>query len=91
MGNWAVYDNPQVDRDVALLANSANQTVVINALADAQQRIYNDAPYAWLGTYKLFGVDGSVVWNKNVIQSMLFEPNYGGTDTAPLLNTIVFA
>ena len=90
-GNWAVYDNPRVDQDVSLLADSSNQTTVLNALADAQTQIYNDAPYAWLGTYKLFGVDGSVVWNKNVIQSMLFEPNYGGTDTAPLLNTIVFA
>jgi len=90
-GNWAVYDNPQVDRDVALLANSANQTLVVSALADAQQHIYDDAPYAWLGTYRLFGIDGSVVWNKNVVQSMLFDPNYGGTDTAPLINTIVFA
>jgi ABC-type transport system substrate-binding protein len=89
-GNWAVYDNPKVDQDVSLLYTSANETQHISALTDAQQQIYNDAPYAWLGTYKLWGIDGSVVWNKSVIQSMLFEPNYGGTTTAPLLNTIVF-
>jgi ABC-type transport system substrate-binding protein len=90
-GNWAVYDNPRVDKDVSLLTSSADQTQQVTALADAQQQIYNDAPYAWLGTYKLWNVDGSVVWNKNVIQSMLFDPNYGGTNTAPLINTVVFA
>jgi peptide/nickel transport system substrate-binding protein len=89
-GNWAVYDNPRVDQDVAVLSSTANQTQHINALADAQQRIYDDAPYAWLATYKLWGVDGSVVWNTNVVKSMLFEPNYGGTTTAPLINTVVF-
>jgi peptide/nickel transport system substrate-binding protein len=89
-GNWAVYDNPRVDHDVSIITTTANESQHIAALTDAQQAIYADAPYAWLGTYKLFGVDGSVVWNKNVIQSMLFEPNYGGTDTAPLFNTIVF-
>ncbi len=90
-GNWAVYDNPRVDKDISLLTSTADQTQQITALADAQQQIYNDAPYAWLGTYKLWNVDGSVVWNKNVIQSMLFDPNYGGTNTAPLINTVVFA
>jgi ABC-type transport system substrate-binding protein len=88
-GNWAVYNNPRVDQDVSLLTSTANQSQQIKALSDAQQQIYNDAPYAWLGTYKLWNVEGSIVWNKSVIQSMLFDPNYGGTDTAPLINTII--
>ncbi|HKM78038.1 MAG TPA: hypothetical protein VJZ03_03100, partial [Candidatus Bathyarchaeia archaeon] len=89
-GNWAVYNNPRVDQDVSLLTNTANQTQQITALADAERQVYIDAPYAWLGTFKLWNVDGSVVWNKNTIQSMLFDPNYGGTDTAPLINTVIF-
>jgi len=89
-GNWAVYNNPSVDQDVSLLTSTANQTQQINALADAERQIYADAPYAWLGTFKLWNVDGSVVWDKNTIQSMLFDPNYGGTDSAPLINTVIF-
>jgi len=89
-GNWAVYNNARVDQDVSILMSSANQTQQVIALADAERQIYSDAPYAWICTFKLWNIGGSIVWNKNTIQSMLFDPNYGGTDTAPIINTVTF-
>lgn len=90
-GNWAVYSNPTVEKGVGLLASSGSQTDILAGLKDAQQQIYNDAPYAWIGTCNLWYVDGSFVWDKSVIKSVLFDPAYTGINTAPLFNTVIFA
>ena len=90
-GNWAVYTNPTVEKAITLLANSGSETDILTSLTAAQQQIYNDAPYAWIGTCSLWYVDGSFAWDKSVIKSVLFDPAYTGINTAPLFNTVVFA
>jgi ABC-type transport system substrate-binding protein len=90
-GNWAAYSNPVVDSAVANLAKTSDMNVIITGLKTAQTQIYNDVPYAWIGTASLWYVDGSFVWNKALIKQVWFDPAYTGINTAPLFNTIVFA
>jgi len=89
-GNWAVYSNGKVDKAVAMLASSADVDEIISALKEAQQEIYDDAPYAWIAACKLWYVDGSFVWDKSLIKEVWFDPAYNGVNTAPLFNTVVF-
>lgn len=89
-GNQAIYSNPIVDQGVALMGETNNETQIINALAKAQQQIYIDAPYVWLGETYLLVIDGSYVWNKNSIAYMYYDPNYQGVTDVPPFNTIVF-
>ena len=89
-GNQAIYSNPIVDEGVAMMGQTNNETQIISALAKAQQQIYNDAPYVWLGETNLLVIDGSYVWNKNVISYMYYDPNYQGVTDVPPFNTIVF-
>jgi len=90
-GNFAAYKNPTVDHAVSVLASSGNADEIVAALKAAQQQIYDDVPYAWIGTAKLWFGDGSFVWRKALIKEVWFDPSYGGINDAPLFNTVVFA
>ena len=87
-GNLAVYDSPAVDSAVALMAHSNDMTSIVSSLTVAQKQVYDDAPYAWLFGEKLLSVDGTWVWNSNVIKGMYMVPDVTGVNDLPLLNTI---
>ncbi|MDG6925076.1 MAG: hypothetical protein JRN09_00835 [Nitrososphaerota archaeon] len=89
-GNWAGFSNPQVQACVNAFTNSASQTAIQAACTAAQQAIYTQAPYAWLGFAKLWYYSGSLVWQKGVIKNFYLDPNWNGIDTMPLINTVTF-
>jgi peptide/nickel transport system substrate-binding protein len=89
-GNTAIYSNPIVQNAITALLSSDNVTFIHSQLAAAEQQIYNDAPYAWLGVMKLWYADGSLVWKKNVINSFYVDPTMTAWDTAPFINTVTF-
>lgn len=89
--NYAVYDNPIVDKAINVLSTSGDQTEVVTALTAAQKAIYDDAPYAWIATTSLpLRGQGSTVWNKNLIKNVYFDPNYSGVTDSPMFNTVTF-
>lgn len=90
-GNYAAYSDPVVDKGVLMLSQSGNVDEILSTLKVAQQKVYDDTPFAWIGTTKLWLGDGSVVWDKTLIKQVYFDPCYTGLNAAPLFNTIVFA
>jgi peptide/nickel transport system substrate-binding protein len=91
LGNYAVYSNPTVQSCVNAFTSTSNTSQIQALCKRAQQQIYNDAPYAWLGVNRLWYVDGSLVWQKNVVKSFYVDQVWGGQDLAPLFNTVSFA
>jgi ABC-type transport system substrate-binding protein len=89
-GNFAGYYNPDVQACVNAMTDSANLTYIQGLCKIAQGQIYNDAPYGWFGWAKLFDMDGSIVWQKGVINSFYLDPVWGGMTTMPLINTVTF-
>lgn len=90
-GNWAVYYNPEVQNCVDAFTRSANSTLIRSVCAPAQAKIFSDAPYAWIGVSRLteaFG--GSLVWNKELVRSLMIDPIWTGASSTPLFNTIEF-
>ena len=70
-GNWAAYNNSAVDQEVYSFYRSNNINYIQSQLKLAQQQIYNDAPYAWVGIFTLAaGGDATFVWNNHVIASL---------------------
>jgi len=88
--NWAIYSNPTVQTCVNDWTNGASNSTLISDCTAAQKQVYNDAPYLWLGTLKLVFGAGSVVWNKDVVKSMLLDPVYTGQSSTAIFNTIQF-
>ena len=62
--------NPTVQKCVDAWTSTGDVTQIKTLCTAAQQQIYNDAPYIWLGTVKLVFGGGSVAYNKNVVQSV---------------------
>ena len=91
LGNYAVYSNPKVQACVNSFTSTSNVSQIEALCGPAQQQIYNDAPYAWLGVNRLWYVDGSLVWQKNVVQNFYVDQVWSGQDLAPLFNTVTFA
>ena len=90
-GNWAAYSNPTVQACVNAFTTTSNVTEIQQLCAAAQQQIYNDAPYAWIGTLGLWlPVGGSTVYDKNVISGFLLDPTWGGQSSLPIFNTVTF-
>jgi ABC-type transport system substrate-binding protein len=88
-GNFGMYNNSAVDSDVAFMSHSSDTTAIVAHLADAQNRIYNDAPYAWLFDAQLPAIQGSYAYKLNTISSNFFmEPNLMGVSDVPLFNTV---
>lgn len=89
IGNVADYSNPVVETAINSFFDSQNTTYIQGLLTKAQTQLYNDAPLITIGL-GLWLVDGSIVWQKGVINSFLVDPLTTGTDTMPILNTITF-
>ncbi len=89
--NQAAYYNPVVQACVNGFTSITNQTQLLSLCTQAQQQIYNDAPYYWVGQMKLFTGDGSIVWQKDTIKSFLVDPLFSALSDQPLLNTVTFA
>ncbi len=86
--NAAVYSSNATYAAYESLLTSNNVTLQTQLMAAAEKQIYNDAPYDWLFLCNLYSVDGSYVYNTQVIHSYYIEPNLGGDEGLPLLNTI---
>jgi len=91
-GNYAAYYNPIVQKAVnAFMTNSSNPAYLHSLVAAAQAQIYQDAPYAWLGTFGLWlPWGGSIVWKTGVISGFLVDPVWTGQATEPIFNTVTF-
>jgi peptide/nickel transport system substrate-binding protein len=89
-GNWAGYSTPDVQACINAFTSSANVSYIQNLCKVAQAEIYNDAPYAWIGFYKLWYSSGSLVWQTGVVKGFLLDPVWGGIDTMPIINTVTF-
>ena len=91
-GNYAAYYNPIVQKAVnAFFTNSSNPAYLQSLVQAAQAQIYQDAPYAWLGTFGLWlPWGGSIVWKTGVINSFLVDPVWTGQSTEPIFNTVTF-
>ena len=90
LGNYAIYSNPTVQACVNSFTSTSSVTEIQALCTPAQAQIYSDAPYAWLGVNRLWYVDGSLVWQKNVVQSFYVDQVWGGQDLAPMFNTVTF-
>ena len=91
LGNYALYSNPAVQACVNSFTSSSNVTYIQGLCTKGQQQIYNDAPYAWLGVNRLWYVDGSLVWQKSVVNHFYVDQVWSGQDLAPMFNTVTFA
>jgi len=91
-GNYAAYYNPIVQKCVNSFTQSDNVTYIQSACKAAQQQLYNDAPYAWIGVSKAWiPPGGSSVYNKNVVKGFLLDPLWAGQSSVPFFNTVTFA
>jgi ABC-type transport system substrate-binding protein len=89
-GNWAGYNNPIVQNCVSEFTSTTNISAVQAACQQAQQQIYNDAPYGWLGViHPWLPAGGSIVWKTGVIKSFLVDPTFTGDLVEPILNTVI--
>src|SRR5579872_4896740 len=91
-GNWAGYSNPTVQKCVDAFTATTNVSLIQNLCTAAQAQIQKDAPYAWLGTFGLWGVaGGSLAWKSSVVKSFYVDPVWTGQTTDPFFNTVIFA
>jgi peptide/nickel transport system substrate-binding protein len=88
-GNGGAYANPTVDKDVRMLSQTNNETMILAALTEAQAIIADDAPMAWIASCKLPLLTGSYAWPASLISQVYLDPNLGGVTGPPILNTIV--
>jgi peptide/nickel transport system substrate-binding protein len=90
-GNFAVYYNPVVQKCVDSFTSGASVSQIQNLCTTAQQQIYNDAPYDWVGTFKLWlPTSGSIVWKSGVVKGFVVDPVWAGQTTEPIFNTVTF-
>jgi peptide/nickel transport system substrate-binding protein len=90
-GNWPGYSNPTVQACVNAFTSTANITEIQSLCAAAQKVIYDQAPYAWLGTFSLWlPYGGSLVWKTGVVNSFYVDPVWTGESTEPIFNTVTF-
>jgi len=91
-GNWAGYSNPIVQKCVNSFTSTNNASLIQSLCTAAQAQLYKDAPYAWLGTFGLWGVaGGSLAWKSSVVKSFFVDPVWTGQTTDPFFNTVIFA
>jgi len=89
-GNTAIYSNPIVQNCINSFTSTTNVSLITNLCTKAQVQLYSDAPYGWIGSFKLWYGDGSIVWQKTVVKSFFLDPVWGGQDSDPIVNTVTF-
>jgi peptide/nickel transport system substrate-binding protein len=90
-GNWPAYSNPTVQQCVNAFTSTNDISMIQSLCTAAQQQIYTDAPYAWIGTFKLWlPPGGSLVWNHNNVLGFFVDPVWNGESTTPIFNTVTF-
>ena len=89
-GNGAIYANPIVQKCVDSFTSTTDTTAITNLCTAAQKQVYDDAPYVWLGSVKLAYGGGSVVWDKDVVKSLLIDHVFTGEDETAIFNTVTF-
>jgi len=89
-GNWSIYSSQSAVACANAFTSTTNVSYIQSTCKAAQQQIYNDAPYAWLGLDTLWYAAGSLVWEKSVVSGFLVDPVWDGQSTAPIFNTLTF-
>jgi len=89
-GDQAGYARPDVQACINAFTSTESVPQIQSLCKTAQQQIYDDAPYAWLGIMKLWFAGGSLVWNKNVVKGFLVDPVWSGQTGAAIFNTVTF-
>jgi ABC-type transport system substrate-binding protein len=74
----------------ALSGGSTNQTYILQLAKQAQQSVYEQAPFIWIGVLKLVVADGSVAYDKTAISGFCYDPMWSGADVPPIFNTVTF-
>lgn len=88
--NYAIYSNPTVQACVDAWTSVSDPNVIRGLCTTAQKRMYDDAPYIWLGAIKLVFGGGSVAWQKSVVKSALLDPVFTGISSTVIFNTVTF-
>jgi peptide/nickel transport system substrate-binding protein len=88
--NYAIYYNPTVQLCSNDIVTSSNATLLKNVCSAAQTQIYNDAPYAWVGSLGTWTPGGSIVYDKSTISGFLTDPLWASGSTLPEFNTVTF-
>ena len=73
---------------VEAMLGGANQTVLTQLARAAQESVYQQGPFIWVGILKLVTGDGSVAYLKSAVGGFCFDAMWSGADTAPILNTV---
>jgi peptide/nickel transport system substrate-binding protein len=90
-GNWPAYYNPVVQKCVNAFTSTGNISEIQQLCRAAQEVIYQEVPYVWIGVFKLWlPSGGSIVWNKNIVKGFLVDPVWDGQSTEPIFNTVTF-
>jgi ABC-type transport system substrate-binding protein len=89
-GNWAIYYNAIVQNCVNGFTNGATPAQLLTSCTAAQKQVYDDAPYVWLGSLKLWFGGGSIVYDKRVVKGFLGDPVFSGQSDTAIFNTVAF-
>ena len=85
-GGWG--SNATVAYVNALLGGNTGGTSITQLAQAAQQSVYDQAPFIWIGALKLVTGDGSVAYQKSTVGGFCFDAMWSGADTAPIFNTV---
>ena len=90
-GNWPAYSHPTVQKCVDAFTSTSDVSAIQSLCTAAQKQIFDDAPYAWIGLFKLWlPPGGSLVWDHNTVKGFLVDPVWNGQNTGPVFNTVTF-
>ena len=90
-GNWPAYSHPTVQKCVDAFTSTSDVSMIQSLCTAAQKQIFDDAPYAWIGLFKLWlPPGGSLVWDHNTVKGFLVDPVWNGQNTGPVFNTVTF-
>ena len=90
-GNWPAYSHPTVQKCVNAFTSTSDVSRIQSLCTAAQKQIFDDAPYAWIGLFKLWlPPGGSLVWDHNTVKGFLVDPVWNGQNTGPVFNTVTF-
>ncbi|TLY17916.1 MAG: ABC transporter substrate-binding protein [Thaumarchaeota archaeon] len=90
-GNWPAYSHPTVQKCVNAFTSTSDVSMIQSLCTAAQKQIFDDAPYAWIGLFKLWlPPGGSLVWDHNTVKGFLVDPVWNGQNTGPVFNTVTF-